>query len=88
MSSEPRDWYAVLGLPHSSSKEDIQRAVRKLSLKYHSDKTDDADAPEKFLAVQQAKEILLGRDPISRIFRRIVLCFHLEKEIFYFITFR
>lgn len=53
------DWYEVLGCSINSSRAEIEKAVRKLSLKYHSDKTDDPDAPAKFLQIQKAKEILL-----------------------------
>lgn len=54
------DWYQILGCSISSSRGDIEKAVRKLSLKYHSDKNkDDPEAPEKFLQIQKAKEILL-----------------------------
>jgi len=58
------DWYTILGCDHSSSKEEIGKAARKLSVKYHPDKTSDPDAPEKFLLVQRAKDILL--DDVKR----------------------
>ena len=53
------NWYDIVGCSVNSTKKEIEKAVRKLSLKYHSDKTNDLDAPEKFLLVQKAKEILL-----------------------------
>lgn len=53
------DWYAILGCDKSSAKEGIEKAARKLAVKYHPDKTSDPEAPEKFLLVQKAKEILL-----------------------------
>ena len=53
------DWYAVLGCNSSSTKSFIEKAARKLFLKYHPDKTSDPKAPELFLQVQKAKEILL-----------------------------
>lgn len=53
------DWYAVLGCNSSSTKSFIEKAARKLFLKYHPDKTNDPKAPELFLQVQKAKEILL-----------------------------
>ena len=52
-------YYATLGCSIKSTREEIQRAVRKLSLLYHSDKTNDPEAPIKFLAIQKAKEVLL-----------------------------
>jgi curved DNA-binding protein CbpA len=53
------DWYAILGCDQTSAKEAIEKAARKLAMKYHPDKTTDPEAPEKFLLVQKAKEILL-----------------------------
>ena len=53
------DWYAVLGCNSESTKSFIEKSARKLFLKYHPDKTNDPKAPEMFLRVQRAKEILL-----------------------------
>lgn len=53
------DWYGILGLEVGSSKEEIERAARKLSVRFHPDKTTDPDAPAKFLLIQKSKEILL-----------------------------
>ena len=36
-------YYATLGCSIKSTREEIQRAVRKLSLLYHSDKTNDPE---------------------------------------------
>lgn len=58
------DWYAILACDHTSTKELIEKAARKLAVKYHPDKTSDPEAPEKFLLVQKAKEILL--DDVKR----------------------
>lgn len=52
------DWYAILGCEVGSSVEVIQKAARKLAVKYHPDKTSDPTAPEKFLLIQKAKDIL------------------------------
>lgn len=54
-----KDWYAILNCSHSAGKEEIEKSARKLFLKYHPDKTSDPRAPEQFLLVQKAKEILL-----------------------------
>jgi len=59
MAEKTPDWYAVLGCTPESSKAAIEKAARKLFLKYHPDKTTDPKAPEMFLLVQKAKEILL-----------------------------
>lgn len=59
LSEEKHDWYAILGCSLESTKSAIEKAARKLFLKYHPDKTTDPKAPELFLLVQKAKEILL-----------------------------
>lgn len=53
------DWYAILSCDPTSSTEAIEKAARRLAVKYHPDKTSDPEAPEKFLLIQKAKEILL-----------------------------
>lgn len=53
------DWYAILGCEVGSAREVIEKAARKLAIKYHPDKTSDPEAPAKFLLIQKAKEILL-----------------------------
>jgi curved DNA-binding protein CbpA len=52
------DWYGILGCDVGTAVEELMKAARKLSLKYHPDKTTDPDAPAKFLLIQKAKEIL------------------------------
>ena len=53
-----RDFYEVLGVSKSASKDEIKSAYRKLAKKYHPDINHDADAPEKFKEVQEAYDIL------------------------------
>jgi molecular chaperone DnaJ len=53
------DPYELLGVSQDATEQEIQRAYRKLALKYHPDKNpDDAQAAEKFKQVAEAYEIL------------------------------
>ena len=54
-----RDYYDVLGIAKSTSKEEIKKAYRKLALKYHPDKTKgDKASEEKFKEASEAYHIL------------------------------
>ena len=53
-----KDPYEVLGLPHGASEEEVKKAYRNLSRKYHPDANinnpNKAQAEEMFKTVQQA----------------------------------
>lgn len=53
-----RDFYEVLGINKSASKEEIKSAYRKLAKKYHPDINKEPGAEEKFKEVQEAYDIL------------------------------
>ena len=54
-----KDYYYFLGIPQNASTEDIKKAYRKLSLKYHPDKNDNDDYfSERFKEVKEAYETL------------------------------
>jgi molecular chaperone DnaJ len=53
-----RDFYDVLGLSKSASKDEIRKAYRSLSKKYHPDLNKADDAVEKFKEVTEAYEVL------------------------------
>ena len=55
--AEKRDFYEVLGVSKSASKDEIKSAYRKLAKKYHPDNHETGDA-EKFKEVQEAYDIL------------------------------
>ncbi len=54
-----RDYYDVLGVTKSSSKDEIKKAYRKLALKYHPDKNKgDKASEDKFKEASEAYHIL------------------------------
>jgi molecular chaperone DnaJ len=53
-----RDYYEVLGISKDASKEEIKKAYRKLSKKFHPDINKEADASKKFQEVKEAYEVL------------------------------
>lgn len=54
-----RDYYEVLGVDKSASKDEIKKAYRKIAIKYHPDKNPgDNSAEEKFKEAAEAYEVL------------------------------
>jgi curved DNA-binding protein len=53
------DYYKILGVNKSASKDDIKKAYRKLAMKYHPDHTKgDKSAEEKFKKISEAYAVL------------------------------
>ena len=55
-----QDYYKILGVKRNASKQEIKRAFKKLSLKYHPDKNKDnpKKAKEMFIKIANAYEVL------------------------------
>ncbi len=62
-----RDYYEVLGVDKSATKDDIKKAYRKQALKYHPDRNpDDKESEEKFKEAAEAYEILSDPEKKAR----------------------
>jgi DnaJ family protein B protein 4 len=60
-----KDYYALLGVHHLASDDEIKRAYKQKALKHHPDKNrDDIDAEKKFMDISEAYEML--SDPYKR----------------------
>ena len=60
--AEKRDYYDVLGVSKTASKDEIKSAYRKLAMKYHPDHDKSPDAAKKFAEVTEAYNVLYDDD--------------------------
>jgi molecular chaperone DnaJ len=62
-----KEYYEILGVQKDASKADIEKAYRKLALKYHPDRNpDDKSAAKRFTEVTEAYEVLSDQDKRSQ----------------------
>ena len=64
--SDKRDYYEVLGVERGASKGEIDRAYRKLAIKYHPDSSKAEDAVERFKEASEAYEVLNDSEKRAR----------------------
>jgi molecular chaperone DnaJ len=56
--TEKKNYYEILGVPKSASKDVIKDAYRKLALQYHPDRNKSPGAEEKFKEISEAYAVL------------------------------
>lgn len=61
---EFRDYYDILGVSRGASQDEIKKAFRQQSRKYHPDVSTEENAEDKFKQVGEAYEVL--KDPDTR----------------------
>jgi len=59
-----KDYYRILDIPFTSSKQEIKEAYRMMSLKWHPDRNPETDVTEMMQDINEAYKIL--NDDISR----------------------
>jgi molecular chaperone DnaJ len=66
--AEKRDYYEVLEVGKTASKDEIKKAYRKLAMKFHPDmnKENQKEAEEKFKEISEAYEVLVDDDKRAR----------------------
>jgi molecular chaperone DnaJ len=57
-NSNKRDYYEVLGVSKTASKEEIKDAYRKLALQYHPDRNKAPEAEDRFKEISEAYAVL------------------------------
>lgn len=61
-----RDYYEVLEVSRSASKDELKKAYRRLARQYHPDVNKEVDAAEKFKEINEAYEVLSDDDRRTR----------------------
>lgn len=52
-------YYQILELPRSATREEVKKAYKSLSLKWHPDRSQHPQAPEKFIEIRDAYEKII-----------------------------
>jgi molecular chaperone DnaJ len=60
--SSKRDYYEVLGVTRTATKEELKKKYRSLARQYHPDVSSEPDAGERFKEISEAYEVLSDDD--------------------------
>ena len=61
-----KDYYDVLGVQKTVTKDELKSAYRKLALKYHPDRNKSPEAEEKFKEISEAYAVLSDQEKRKR----------------------
>ena len=60
IASAEENLYELLGVTENATSDQLKKAFRKLSIKYHPDRNaDDPNAEAKYLTIKRAYEVLI-----------------------------
>ena len=64
MDSNPKDYYAILGVSKTATEGEIKKAYKKLAMKWHPDKNRDNQkvAEVKFKEISEAYQVLTDKN--------------------------
>ena len=74
------DYYKILGLQSTATKEEIKKAYRKLALVFHPDRNKSPNAHEKFIEINEAYLILFDDEAREKYDREYSAYFSHKKE--------
>ena len=64
MEKATQSYYEILGIEKGATQEEVKKAYRKLSMKWHPDRNKNVGAEDKFKEIGSAYSVL--SDPVKR----------------------